>query len=74
MGSQRVGMETKAGLKKFFLFFRINGKGKGSQEKRMRDPVLPTETVPWLCSAELEPSVQANEQGGWSTLAAAPKS
>ena len=40
----------------------------------MRDPVLPTETVPWLCSAVLESSVQGNEQGGWSTLAAMPKS
>lgn len=70
LGSQRVGMETKA----IFFFFRINDKGKGSQEKRMRDPVLPTETVPWLCSAELESSVQGNEQGGRSTLAAMPKS
>ena len=42
LGSQRVGMETKA---IFFFFFRINDKGKGSQEKRMRDPVLPTDSA-----------------------------
>lgn len=40
----------------------------------MRDPVLSTETVPWLCSVELESSVQVNEQGGWSTLTEMPVS